>query len=131
MSRLECVLEAWKRGRAGSLSVRLFLPWVCEEGGKHSSPYVPRTAGRPSVAPKHTRLFFPAVEVKGQVSFSLISPLFSRFVVSDTKTEATFSPRSPTCATRTRRRTSPTCPTTTWSPLRPTSWSDLRWRLRI
>lgn len=38
--------------------------------------------------------------------------------------EATFSSWSLKSAARTRRRTSPTCPTTTWSRLRPTSWND-------
>ncbi|CAG05502.1 unnamed protein product, partial [Tetraodon nigroviridis] len=43
-----------------------------------------------------------------------------------TRMEVTFSSWSLTCAARTRRRTSPTCPTTTWSRLRPTSWNDCR-----
>lgn len=135
--------------RAGSVSVHLFLPWVCV-GSKKRNTFLSVLYTKQDVTSRSQNSYLlwcsdlvRATEVSQvknehralnqmrQTSFKSDSSGSSRpwgnesFVLSpDTRMEQSFCRWKRTCATRKQRRTSPTFLTTIWSHLRLTSWNE-------
>lgn len=133
--------------RAGSVSVHLFLPWVCVGSKKRntflsvlytkqdvtsrSQSWTFTSCGALTLYERSVKNEHGALNQMHQTSFKSDRSGSSRpwgnesFVLSpDTRMEQSFCRWKRTCATRKQRRTSPTFLTTIWSHLRLTSWNE-------